>query len=332
MPIKGLTDRGLAFPQIGSIRKGAAKDPAANRPGADLQYFRMDFDEREVEAFKKFNALYPNGKPTAIRIVLPFDEIERVWNPWREAYASGALLHRCNGEYVNYAINPQTGERVVMNGADVNGQPVKCTLQNNPDKTKRCKPTGRLMVIVPELERMAYLVVHTTSIHDIGNISDQLAAIREINGGHIAGIPLILKRRPVKISTPGGKDGKRARFEKWLISIEPDPEWVSAKIAAMNKAALPSADRLQLAAPVSGPEWTEAEDDEGDDEDTENISGEVIENGSTPQPETKSAGDEDAQFKAEWDALTMPPSQRKAILEHCGGNIKAAVEFYKAKH
>lgn len=332
MPIKGLTDRGLSFPQIGNIRKGAAKDPAANRPGADLPYFRMDFDERETEAIKKFSALYPNGKPTAIRIVLPFDDIERVWNPWREAYTAGALIHRCDGEYINYAINPQTGERMVMNGADVNGQPVKCSMQNNPDRAKRCKPTGRLMVIVPELERMAYLVVHTTSIHDIANISDQLAAIKELNGGHIAGIPLILKRRPVKISTPSGENGKRARREKWLISIEPDPEWVSAKIAAMNKSALPTAERLQIAAPLAGPEWTEVEDDEGDDEDGEVISGEVIENVSTPQPEAKSASDEDAQYKAEWDALKMPESQRKAILEHVGRNVKAAIEFYKAKH
>ena len=195
MPIKGLSDRGLAFPQIGSIRKGGSKrqviDKSTGKPrfdtngkpvmmqGEDLQYFRMDFDERETEAIKKFNALYPSGKPTDIEIVLPFDDIERVWNPWREAYTAGALIHRCDGEYINYAINPATGERVVMNWHNAQGDKVKCNIQNHTDRRQRCKPTGRLMVIVPQLERLAYLVLHTTSIHDIGNISDQLAAIRD---------------------------------------------------------------------------------------------------------------------------------------------------------
>lgn len=328
MPIKGLTDRGLSFPQIGNIRKGAAKDPNANKPGADLQYFRMDFDEREVEAIAKFNQLYPNGKPTDIRIVLPFDDIERVWNPWREAYIAGALLHRCDGEFVEYEINPATYERVVMNGADKDGLRVKCTIQNHADKTKRCKPTGRLMVIVPELERMAYLVVHTTSIHDIGNISDQLAAIREINGGHIAGIPLILKRRPVKISTPGGKDGKRARYAKWLISIEPDPEWVSAKIGAMKKAALPDVTHLQIAAPLAGPEWSEIEDDEDGDDliEGETVVDETTADGVIPGQPVE-ATEESSKWQAAYEGLQLPKAKYKAVLEHCGGDYEAAYKF-----
>ena len=341
MPIKGLTDRGLAFPQIGNIRKGGKKiqatDKATGKPrfndrgepvmiqGPDLQYFRMDFDERETEAIEKFNALYPNGQPTSINIILPFDDIERVWNPWREAYTAGALIHRCDGEYVNYAINPATGERVVMNWANAQGERVKCNIQNAVNKQQRCKPTGRLTVIVPELERLAYLVVHTTSIHDIGNISDQLAAIREMNGGHIAGIPLILRRRPVEISTPSSENGKRARREKWLISIEADPQWVSAKIGAMKSAALPNANRLQIAAPLAGPEWSEPEDDE---DEPEVIEGETIVSDNEKQIASTDS-DIDAQFRAEWDALQMPIAKRKAILEYAGGSYQAAVEFFK---
>lgn len=274
MPIKGLTDRGLSFPTIGHIRKGAAKDPTKNQPGSDLQYFRMDFDEREVKAIAKFNELYPNGHPTDILVILPFDSIERVWNPWREAYTAGALQHRCDGEFVNYAID-QAGNVVVSNWVNSKGERVKCTLKDNPSKQLRCKPTGRLQVIVPQLERLAYLTLHTTSIHDIGNISDQLAAIRDMNGGHISGIPLILRRRPVKISTPT-PEGKRARRVKWLISIEADPEWVAKKISAMKQAALPSTViERQIAAPESSLEWTEIEGaEEDEDEVIDDVAGE----------------------------------------------------------
>lgn len=301
MPIKGLTDRGVAFPQIGNIRKGGKKvqiiDKATGKPrvnergepvmmqGPDLAYFRVEFDEREIKAIDRFNQLYPDSKPTALTILLPFDQIDRVWNPWREAYTAGALLHRCDGEYINYAINPATGEEIIKNGLDATGQPVKCNLQNDPNKLKRCKPTGRLHVIIPELERLAYLVVHTTSIHDIANISDQLAAIREMNGGHIVGIPLILRRRPIEISTPSGTNGQRARRVKSLISIEADPEWVSRKIAQMRLAAMPQL--AQITAPVdAGPSLAalSAYDDDDEDESPEEqvIDGEVTEG--TPAP------------------------------------------------
>lgn len=302
MPIKGLTDRGVAFPQIGNIRKGTKKEPvidkATGKPrldqygnpvmmqGKDLPYFRVEFDEREVKAIARFNQLYPDGKPVAITVLLPFDDIERVWNPWREAYTAGALLHRCDGEYINYAINPATGEIVIKNGLDANGNPVKCDLKDNPDKRKRCKPTGRLSVIIPELERLAYLIVHTTSIWDIAHISEQLAGAKEVNGKHIAGIPFILRRKWYQISTPDDKNnGKRIRRPKCLIDIEPDPEWVSRKLGAMKLASMPQL--AQIAAPVdAGPslaalsEYDDDEDDEAIEEQV--IDGEVTEG--TPAP------------------------------------------------
>lgn len=317
MPIKGLTDRGVAFPQIGNIRKGAKKDPNANRPGADLHYFRVEFDECEVKAIAKFNKLYPDGKPTAITVLLPFDQIERVWNPWREAYSAGTMLHRCDGEFVDYAVDQQTGQVTVKHGLDANGNQVKCTLQDDPDKRKRCKPTGRLHVIIPELERLAYLIVHTTSIHDIGKISDQLAAIKEMNGGHIMGIPLILRRRPEKISTPDDQNGgKRVRRVKYLISIEADPEWVSRKIGAMKIAAMPQFE--QLAAPDNGPSLDDLSAYEAEPDDDETSTEPIIEG-----EVTEGENDWQAMFKS----LDLPKAKYNAVLEHVGGDWESAYKF-----
>lgn len=277
MSIKGLTDRNVAFPQIGNIRKGAKKTDE-KRPGAELPYFRVEFDEREVDAIAIFSALYPDGKPTDILFVTPFDEIDRVWEAWREKYSAGSLLHRCDGEYIKYAVDPNTGEEIIKDWHNARGEMSKCTIGKLPSKDQRCKPTGRLHVIIPQLERLAYLVVHTTSIWDIAHISEQIAGIYQMNGNHIAGVPLILQRRPAEISTPSGENGKRVRRVKYLIHIEADPEWVAAKLRAMRSTAISqTAIAPQLQAPIGGPEWAE---EVGDDDDED----EVIENGAPIDP------------------------------------------------
>lgn len=239
MPIRGLTDRQAAFPEIGSIRKGAPK-PNDKKPGSDLKYFRVEFDEAERAAAAKFTSVY-GAQPTELNILFPFNEIERNFDAWRETYAASALLHRCDGERIWYEINPRTGERLVVNGEPFKG----C------DGKGGCKPAGRMKLIIPELQRLAYMVVHTTSLHDIMNLSKQLQALSDLNGGRLAGIPLKLRRRPKRISTPSGENGGRARREKWLLSIEADPEWVQAKITDMQRLSLPEVvTTLQINAPA----------------------------------------------------------------------------------
>lgn len=279
MPIRGLTDQTdqfRAFPQIATIRKGAPK--GQNQPGKDLKYFRVEFAEHEREATARFHKLYGN-QPVDIDIVLPFNEIERVWEAWQEAYVAGALIHRCDGEFICYAIDSNTGEILVRGGLDVKtGQPVPC------NGAAKCKPRGRLRVIVPGLQRLAYLLLVTGSKHDIINITQQLSAIRDLNGGQLAGIPLVLRRRPRKISTPG-PDGKRRRYEKWLISIEADPQWVEAKIAALGIEAMPALDagtELALPADVAN---DEADGDEVDTEYPNSASETTAEETSTPAGE-----------------------------------------------
>ena len=225
MPIKGLTDRPAAFPEIGRIRKGAPKEP--DKPGADLTYFRVEFDEEEKQATAVFHKTY-GGTPSELNILLPFNSVDENFDAWREAYVAGGLIHRCDGERVWYEIDPKSGEQLVVNGMP----------EEQCDRSTKCKPTGRLKVLIPELQRLAYLTVITGSTHDVMNIARQLEALLQING-KLAGVPLKLRRRPVKISTPSGTDGKRARRTKSLLSIEADPEWVRHKLLSMKAAALP---------------------------------------------------------------------------------------------
>lgn len=246
MPIKGLTDRNLSFPEIGQIRKGAKKTD--NAPGKDLTYFRVEFDEREPEAAGAFLARY-GAQPTEINIILPFNEIDRMWDAWLEAYTAGRMVARSDGEKYTYLVDTGTGAILVKGGIDVKtgqprpyieGQPVGTwrNQKKNRDEPIFCKPTGRLKVVIPELGRAAYLTVMTTSVHDIANLSAQLQAFQQVNGGRIAGIPLVLRRRPKSISSPN-PDGTRARRVKWMLSIEADPEWVKRMLTEVKRLALP---------------------------------------------------------------------------------------------
>jgi len=240
MTIKGLTNRSLSFPEIGQIRKGAPKTENGQL-GKDLTYFRVLFDEKETQAAGMFKQKY-GEQPQEINILLPFDEIDRCWDAWLEAYTAGRMVARSDGEKFIYLIDTKTGEILVKDG-----EPFKAYKQTpvgtykdskGVDQPIECKPVGRLKVVIPELQRLAYMTVMTTSVHDIANISAQLEALKQVNGGRLAGIPMVLRRRPKKISTPK-KDGSRARYAKWMLSIEADPGWVRAKLLDFKHAALP---------------------------------------------------------------------------------------------
>lgn len=239
MAIKGLTNRGAAFAQIGNIRKGAKVTKNGVERPIDLKYFRVDIDELEKDRSAKFLHVY-GAQPTEINILIPFDEIDRCWDAWCEAYTAGRMVARSDGEYFLYLVDLATGEVVVQNGSDKNGNrvPHKTVIGRAGKSEIKCKPVGRLKVIVPELQSAAYLVVHTTSFHDIKNISEQLEGIKMLNGGHLVGIPMVLRRRPKMVSVPK-PDGTRVRLEKWLLSIEADPNWVSAMLTKLQQAALP---------------------------------------------------------------------------------------------
>ena len=259
MPIQGLTHRGASFPQIGVIRKGAPK--GANRPGEDLSYFRVEFDESEAESAAEFRRVYGDA-PTRINVWMPFHSVDENWTAWREAYVAGGLVHRCDGSMIQRAVDPESGAVLVNNGEP----PTPCIhpkpagfyrTKSGEQKPIYCEPTARLKVIVPELKRMAFLMFVTTSIHDIAHIDAQLRGYESVQGG-LRAIPFVLVRKPAMISSPGA-DGKRMRRKTYLISIEANPEWVAAKASALAAASFPALSAPSDTEPESVVEIEEAQ-------------------------------------------------------------------------
>lgn len=215
MPIKRLIRNTASFPRIGKIRKGGEK-PNDKQPGKDLEYFRFDSDD--AHALQRFEAAY-GKEPQQLNIYLPYESVEENFQTWQEAYVAGGLKHRCDGE--------------------------TCVIWQKPDGTYSqeptpcpggCKEVGRLNVIIPELARLAYVTVETHSINDILQLTDNLQAALALRG-RLTGIPFILSRRPQEISTPG-VNGKRQRYTKYMLFLEPHPDWVQVQLAAMRHNAL----------------------------------------------------------------------------------------------
>ena len=218
MAIKGLTDRGATFPRIGELRKGDAKPDKGI--GRDLDYFRFTSDD--AAALEAFKAAY-GEQPRSIRCYLPYPTPEQNFGAWMEEWQAGGLIRRCNGESIEISR--------AANSSGYNKTPQPCLKANG--KPCGCKQVGRLMVIIPELRRFAYVVALTSSINDIIEIHANLTAAMQIRGD-LRGVPFILSRKPREISTPDPKDPtKRVRREKWLLSIEPAPAWVQEQIAQL---------------------------------------------------------------------------------------------------
>ena len=277
MPIKGLTDRGLSFPQIGVIRKGSPKEKRTNKEGReyeiqgkDLQYFRVEIDDSEPKAKELFAKLY-GERPSVLRVTFPFDEIDRVYDAWLEAYTSNRLIARSDGERIIYW--KEGKEIYVKNGlatatrtvsiwrriGEKQTEPLAVPMTSNQpapfidgmvfhrtEKTLvEAKPVGRLRVVLPELKRLAYLVLMTTSLNDIislgGPDSGELGAIKKLCDNlslPLAGVPLLLRRKPKEVSYTDAS-GKQSRMTRWLIHIEADPEFVEGALASSKRLAMP---------------------------------------------------------------------------------------------
>lgn len=228
MSIKGLTDRGAEFPRIGELRKGAARteaDIAAKRPGKDLgPTFR--FTSNDPAVVEEFNRAYPveEGAPGIKELIvyLPHAQAEGNFSAWKEKWVKGGLMHRCDG---------QTCTLYRGEDGQIHHDPIPCP--------GGCKEVGRLMVILPDLKRLAYVSVLTSSKFDIIHLDAQLKAYQGLRGD-LRGIPFRLYRKKELISTPEPKaESGRARREKWLLSLEPTQRWVTLQIEATRRAAVP---------------------------------------------------------------------------------------------
>lgn len=235
MSIDGLTGN-ARYPRLGVLRKGAPK-PNEKQPGRDLdQALRFVGIDDDVQAGWD-GAFGAELLDVELTVRLPYATVDEVWDAWKEHWVAGGLQYRCNGIDHVLRLDGATGEYLTDH--------VPC-----PGASCAAVPVGRLEVIVPALERMGTVTVLTTSVHDIKNIDGALRVLA-MQLGDLRAVPLRLCRVQRMISTPGGgaERGKRVRRAKWLLHIEPSPEWVALMIPRSDRPAIGAGGLAQLPAP-----------------------------------------------------------------------------------
>lgn len=222
MPIKGLTDQETLtprFPRLGKLRKGGPKP--AKGFGKDLDHFRFTSDRPEiVEAFVEAYSAEPR---IITGFYLPYATPDENFETWREEYVASGLMHRCDGE---------TAQVMRTKEGDFSTEQAPCPYIDLTEAKKKCKIVGRLSLILPGLLKagfVGHVVLETHSNNDLRIIMSALMAVAEVRPQGLQGIPFVLRRYQAKISTPAG-NGKRARREKWLVALEPEPTWVESRL------------------------------------------------------------------------------------------------------
>ena len=292
MGIAGLSERGGSLPQIGIIRKGGKKRQIEKNGrmieivGKNLPHFRFDFDPNEKDAIARADQIY-GAEPNNLHILLPSPRLEDSWDCWYEAYAGGVMVHRCSRHIngidpgpVQSACDPQTGDKLVINGRDVKtgmvvmckGDPIEYTKKNGQKDTIVCKPIGRLTVLLPIFDRLVSLLLITKGKHDIANIDRQLHLIEGLQATlnrPIAGIELIMSRKLGE--THYWQNGQRQTGKDWMISIEVDPDWLKENQYLLRMSRVAGGLLNEIAKPIgieapktAGPEWV---NDLGEDDD-----------------------------------------------------------------
>jgi len=174
--------------------KGGGK---AHKP-VKLDYFRLTTNQRDAAGRLIVDAPLMQtlgDKPTALRIALPFDDIEANVQT-RLAYYRGRTLF-CHGD-------GETAQRLTVTNASGSAPefgafaPFGPCGEACPDfQARRCKPNARLNVILAAQEQIGGVYVfRTTSWTSIRNILAGLVSIKAETGGVLAWIPLLLRLVP----------------------------------------------------------------------------------------------------------------------------------------
>jgi hypothetical protein len=219
MPIYNILKRGLRFPRLGTIRKGAqvpvidtqTRKPKTNAQGEAIMrpvekpYWVFHTDATQKDTLEQIYQAYGTNEIPELHVFLPLPDAQSNFDFWLEAYTASQLVARSDEQTVTYLSDITTAETLIRDGKvvaysknpnSVAGQLVKdiplggslpytdgmivaVTEQSNQPIT--FKAHGRLQVVIAELGRLATWTVITGSYwYDIPAIYSTLELVEQI--------------------------------------------------------------------------------------------------------------------------------------------------------
>jgi hypothetical protein len=220
------------LPEIGRIFKGGKKrdrekdGKAYKIMGEDLDYFRFEPSE------STHNLPSPDGvgtlaeyltrqyeelgsSPRTLPIQFLYAEANKNFaaeynEAWQSVGGVERCIRRCDGET----------QLLHLEGKTLSKEPIPCAAQGMSECPLKCKPTGRLSFILPQLKYPGRVVMTTHSIYDILEIQGNLALYE---GWELNKIPFQLCRTERTINR--NVDGNIQAVKKWLCHLVIDPRF-----------------------------------------------------------------------------------------------------------
>ena len=220
MPITDLTARMPETPKLvrfGKIRKGAERPQSGNRPGKDLDHFRITLEPAYAHLAEVIGEeLGP--EPRDIPLVFVGETVDEVFPTWFEAWLASGLQHRCDGVTQAHGVTDT--------GKYADGIPCERGESDLSDPSSfacGCTRRGKLHVALPFLwgiqGEYGQFVLETGSIHDIIEVHHRLSTMHKLFGTLMM-VPAILGRQERQISYSQGTKRRQNRTASLLTIRE----------------------------------------------------------------------------------------------------------------
>lgn len=214
----------LRLPRIGVIRKGGemtrGATPQQNRPGKDLDHFRLDRADAAV-ATAWTEAL--GKEPKAISGILPYTSPAECLSIWDELWQGKRLLWRGDGERLHVKLEGSAYVRYAPGSGPA--QPAVAGEKVGQGKVARM---SRLRLLLPQLRIAGIFEVMSSSAIDADELWMNLMWIQS-TVATLQGAPVTVFRAPRQFNIPDAKKpGETMLVTKYMLHMMLDGRYLDA--------------------------------------------------------------------------------------------------------